>query len=124
MEVENLKALNTKYLDYSAVNHDGGIVFTSTRGIQKMRKMTDTWTKSNFSDVFFAKRNDEGKLETPSPLSESINKKYHDGVTSISKSGTVMFFSRNNSKGKSKDGVIDLKIYNSIFNIFRVVVQH
>jgi len=113
--VENLKAVNTKHLDYSAVSHDGGVVFTSTRGVQKIRKVTDSWTKSNFSDVFFAKMNDEGKVENITPIQGGINKKYHDGVTSISKSGTLMFFSRNNKKKKKKNQSINLKIYSSIF---------
>jgi len=113
MEVENLKALNTKYLDYSAVIHDDGVVFTSTRGVLKMSKVTDSWTKSNFSDVFVSKKNEEGNYETPAPISGAINKKYHDGVTTITKDGTVMYFSRNNSKGKNKKNIIDLKVYSS-----------
>ena len=43
-----------------------------------------------------------------------INKKYHDGVTTVTTSGTIMYFSRNNSKGKSKKNIIDLKVYSSI----------
>ena len=113
VDIENLKALNTKYLDYSAIMHDGGVLFTSTRGVQKIRKVTDNWTKSNFSDVFFAKMNNEGNYETVSPIAGAVNKKYHDGVTTISKSGTLMFFSRNNSKRKK--GEVNLKIYSSVF---------
>lgn len=115
MEVENVEALNTKFLDYSAVMYDEGVMFTSTRKVNKMRKVTDTWTKSNFSDIFFAKKDKEGNFEMPNAVPGSINKKYHDGVTTISKSGTVMYFSRNNSKGKSKKNVIDLKVYSAIF---------
>ncbi|HFC01222.1 MAG TPA: hypothetical protein ENJ53_10500 [Phaeodactylibacter sp.] len=114
IEIENLKALNTKHLDYSAMSYDGGVIFTSTRGVRRASKVTDSWTKSNFSDVFFAKMNDEGEYEIPQPIEGAINKKYHDGVTTITKSGTVMYFSRNNSK-KSKKGIIDLKIYTSTF---------
>lgn len=114
VEVENLKALNTKYLDYSAVNFDDGVMFTSTRGIKKMRKMTDNWTKSNFSDVFFAKKTEEGTYESVTPIPGTINKKYHDGVTSVSESGTILYFSRNNKKRKRK-GMINLKIFSSIF---------
>jgi outer membrane protein OmpA-like peptidoglycan-associated protein len=113
--VENLKALNTRHLDYSAVSYDGGVVFTSTRGIQKIKKVTDSWTKDNFSDVFFAKLNEEGKVENIIPVEGGINKKYHDGVTSISKSGSVMFFSRNNKKKRKRNNSINLKIYSSIF---------
>ncbi len=113
--VENLKVINTEHLDYSAVSHDGGVVFTSTRGTQKIQKVTDNWTKSNFSDVFFAKMDEEGNVEDITPIAGGINKKYHDGVTSISRSGTVMFFSRNNKKMKKKNKSVNLKIYSSLF---------
>lgn len=115
MEVKNLEALNTKFLDYSAMNHDEGVMFTSTRKVNKMRKVTDTWTKSNFSDVFYAKKDKEGNYTMPTAVKGAINKKYHDGVTTVSKTGTVMYFSRNNSKGKGKNNLIDLKIYSSVF---------
>jgi len=114
-EVENVKELNTPYLDYCAVDHNDGVVFTSTRGKRRMQKVTDTWTKSNFSDVFFAKKNEDGGFETIESIGNQINKKYHDGVTSIAEGGTVMYFSRNNSKGKGKKRLVDLKIYQSIF---------
>lgn len=114
-KVENLKALNTEHLDYSAISHDGGVLFTSTRGVQKISKMTDNWTKGNFSDVFYAKMNDEGEVEDVAPIAGVVNKKYHDGVTTVSKSGTLMFFSRNNKKKRKKNKSINLRIYSSTF---------
>ncbi|MEM6964844.1 MAG: OmpA family protein [Bacteroidota bacterium] len=114
VEVKNEKSLNTEFLDYSAVRYDGGVMFTSTRERTKMSKMTDTWTKSNFSDVFFTKQTAEGNYVEPMPVKGGVNKKYHDGVTSVSPSGTIMYFSRNNSRKKKKNGVLDLKIYSAV----------
>lgn len=114
IEVKNVKALNTKHLDYSAVTTGDGVMFTSTRGRQGASRTTDSWTKDNFSDVFFAATDAEGNLGTPRPLGSEINRRYHDGATSISEGGTVMYFSRNNSKAKAKGKIIDLKIYSAI----------
>ena len=113
IEVKNVKALNTKHLDYSAIIMEGGVMFTSTRGKQSASRTTDNWTKDNFSDVFFAATDDEGNLGSPRRLGSEINKRYHDGVTSVSEEGTIMYFSRNNSKGKTKGKIIDLKIYSA-----------
>jgi len=113
IEVENVKALNSKHLDYSAIVTEGGVMFTSTRGKQGASRTTDNWTKDNFSDVYFASTNEEGNLATPRPLGSEINKRYHDGATSVSEEGTIMYFSRNNSKGKAKGKIIDLKIYSA-----------
>lgn len=114
VEIKNEKSLNTQYLDYSAMMYDGGVMFTSTRERTKLSKMTDTWTKSNFSDVFFTKKTEEGNYMDPTPVKGSVNKKFHDGVTSISPSGTIMYFSRNNSRKKKKNGLLDLKIYSAV----------
>ena len=113
IEVENVKALNSNHLDYSAIVTEGGVMFTSTRGKQGASRTTDNWTKDNFSDVYFAATDGEGNLATPRPLGSEINKRYHDGATSVSEEGTIMYFSRNNSKGKGKSNIVDLKIYSA-----------
>ena len=113
IEVQNVAALNTKHLDYSAVVTEDGVMFTSTRGKSGASRTTDNWTKDNFSDIFFATTDEEGNLNTPRRLGSEINKRYHDGATSVSEEGTIMYFSRNNSKGKAKGKIIDLKIYSA-----------
>ena len=109
--IVNLGELNSENLDYSAMPYKNGIVFTSTRGISRMTKKTDNWTKDNFSDLFFAERQSAGEYATPRPLKGDINGQYHDGVATFNSNQDVMFFSRNNRKGKSKKGMIDLKVY-------------
>jgi len=53
--VTNVQSINSAHLDYSPVPYKGGIVFTSTRG-KGVDGIEDTWTKDNFSDLFFAKK--------------------------------------------------------------------
>lgn len=111
VEITNVKKLNTTHLDFSPIPYRDGVVFTSTRGISRMNNRKDVWTKDNFSDLFYAKKNDDGTLQDPIPLFGAINGSYHDGTATFNRPGNMMFFTRNNNDGKSKKGLIDLKIY-------------
>ena len=113
VEITNVKKLNTSHLDFSPIPYKDGVVFTSTRGISRMNNRTDVWTKDNFSDLFYSKRKENGTLEDPIPLFGAINGNYHDGTATFNRSGNMMFFTRNNNDGKSKKGLIDLKIYSA-----------
>ncbi len=113
VEIVNVKALNTTHLDFSPIPYKDGVVFSSTRGISRMNNRKDVWTKDNFSDLFYAKKKEDGTLEEPTPLFGSINGNYHDGTATFNRPGNMMFFTRNNNKGKSKNGLIDLKIYSA-----------
>ncbi len=111
VEITNVEMLNTSHLDFSPIPYKDGVVFTSTRGISRMNNRKDVWTKDNFSDLFYAKKKEDGTLEDPIPLFGSINGNYHDGTATFNRSENMMFFTRNNNDGKSKKGLIDLKIY-------------
>ncbi len=113
VEIYNVKNINTKHLDFSPVPFEDGIVFTSTRGRDQMMKNTDKWTNDNFTDLFFSKMNEDGTFTEPVPFVGDVNGKYHDGTASFSESQSVMVFTRNNLKGKSSNGLIDLKIYSA-----------
>ncbi len=110
-QLVNLTAINSDDLDYVAVPYKNGIVFSSTRGLDKITKHTDNWTKDHFSDLFFAERTTFGMYTNPMPLNGKINGKHHDGVATFNSTQNTMYFSRNNRNGKSKNGVVDLKIY-------------
>ncbi len=113
--VTNLQGLNSAHLDYSPVPYKGGIVFTSTRG-KDADAIEDTWTKDNFSDLFFAKQIGEQSFTEAQVLGGNINGDFHDGTATFNKMGTVMYFSRNNDKGRNKNNIIDLKIYSATLN--------
>lgn len=114
--ITNLKSINTEFLDFCPVKYKDGVVFTSTRGISKVTKHLDLWTKSNFSDLFYVE--DNGKevpdFSDPKPLEgDKINGKFHDGVATFNHSENLMIFTRNNTKGKSAEGLIDLQLYSA-----------
>lgn len=115
--ITNLKSVNTENLEYSAIAYGDGIVFTSTRGVPKATKLKDSWTQSNFADLFYmelsedSQASDPVKYVNPKPLTSRVNKKYHDGVATFNNANSQMIFSRNNRKGKNKNGIIGLKLY-------------
>ena len=113
--VTNVQTINSAHLDYSPVPYKGGVVFTSTRG-KGEGGIEDTWTKDNFSDLFFAKKIVNQSFTEVKPLTGNINGDFHDGTATFNKLGTVMYFSRNNEKGKNINNIIDLKIYSATLN--------
>lgn len=113
--VANMRELNSAHLDYSPIPYKGGLVFTSTRG-KGEDALEDTWTKDNFSDLFFAKKINEQSFTEIQLLAGNINGDFHDGTATFNKTGTVMYFSRNNDKGKNTNDIVDLKIYTATLN--------
>ncbi|RMG76487.1 MAG: hypothetical protein D6714_21290 [Bacteroidetes bacterium] len=111
VEIKNRTELNTELLDFCAMPYRDGVVFTSTRGTQKLAKRRDNWTKNSFSDLFFAKKGNHDEYTQIELLAGDINGKFHDGVASFNRAGTKMFFTRNSPKRKSKKGTRLLKIY-------------
>jgi len=113
--VTNVQSINSAHLDYSPVPYKGGIVFTSTRG-KGVDGIEDTWTKDNFSDLFFAKKINNQSFTVATALEGSVNSDLHDGTATFNKLGTIMYFARNNDKGKNTSDIVDLKIYSATLN--------
>ena len=102
----NLRNLNTEGLDFSAISAKDGIYFTSNRSNSVSNK--DAWTNSNFTNLFFAAKNDKG-FETPVDL--NMNSKYHDGVCTVASDQKFIFFTRNEMLKKNKKQEKKLNIY-------------
>jgi len=113
IEVTNAAALNSEYHDFSPIPYKDGIVFTSMRERAALVKTTiDNWTKSNFSDLFYAAKK-ETTFETPTAMKGDVNGGYHDGVATFNVPTKTMFFTRT-SREKSETGDIKkLKIYSA-----------
>ena len=111
IKIKNLTEINSEHLDFCPVPYGKGIVFTSTRGIEKMVKHHDIWTKDNFSDLYYVERSMTGTYSDAVPLKGGINGVFHDGVATFSKDQKTMIFTRTNKVGRSRKGVKRLKIY-------------
>lgn len=111
IEINNLTSINTDGLDFSCRPYKDGLIFTSTRNSNKAIVNKDSWSNDNFTDLYFAEMDEQQEIKKISRMSGDINGKYHDGVATFDQSESVMFFSRNSAEGKSRKGLIDLKIY-------------
>ncbi len=110
--------INSEYSDYApSFNHKNEIVFASSRG--KKTKIHE-WNRMPFLDLFSSViKENKVSNEKPIKLKGKINTKFHESSTSFSKDGTTVYFTRNNftnnKLGKSKKGVVLLKLYKANF---------
>lgn len=104
--------INTEESEFSPVVYRNSIVFSSTR---RPSKNIFNRTGSSFLDLYEVQYTGKPELGEPQTLAGFANSKYHDGVTTFSPEGNVMYFTRNSyNKGKlSKDenGLVRLKTY-------------
>ncbi|MFD2562832.1 OmpA family protein [Aquimarina rubra] len=111
--------INSEYSDYApSFNHKGEIVFASSRS--KNSKVHE-WNKMPFLDLFSsAIKEDNVSTEEPKKLKGKINTKFHESSTSFTKDGNTAYFTRNNftnnKLGKSRKGVVLLKLYKATFD--------
>lgn len=106
--------INSEYSDYApSFDHKGNIVFASSRS--KNSKLHE-WNKMPFLDLFSSKINNNNiSTQESKKLKGKINTKFHESSTSFTKDGKTMYFTRNNftnnKLGKSRKGVVLLKLY-------------
>lgn len=97
MKVENVAQINSKQLDFSPSYADNKkyttLYFTSTREGVTGGKL-DGGLGQNYSDIFEAKLDKNGKWSTPTPLAAPVNGDFNDGSSVVSKKGTMMVFTR------------------------------
>ncbi|MGY3793786.1 OmpA family protein [Aquimarina sp. 433] len=110
--------INSEFSDYApSFDYKGNIVFASSRS--KNSKLHE-WNKMPFLDLFSSKINDDNiSTKESKKLKGKINSKYHESSTSFTKDGNTMYFTRNNftnnKLGKSRKGVVLLKLYKATF---------
>lgn len=114
VDVRNMVGLNTEHLDFSPIRYKNGVIFTSNRSSKGgLTVNRDKWTKSSFTDIFYAKIGSNGTVTEVEAMDSDLNGKFHDGVVTFNSQGSLMIFSRSNKKGRGDDGIKDLKLYSS-----------
>ena len=107
--------INSEFYDYGPTFFGKQIVFTSSRSEGNQYSKIHEWTKQNFTDLFVASIDNEGKLGSVENFSKTVNTKYNESSPVFTKDGKTMYFTRNNyNDGKkriSDDKVIMEKIY-------------
>ncbi|OFY19954.1 MAG: hypothetical protein A2W98_13290 [Bacteroidetes bacterium GWF2_33_38] len=108
-KVEHLM-MNTNAEDFGTTYYNEKIVFSSSRSNTKMIDRKYNWTGKPFWDLFIADV-DSGELVKVQKFNSKMNSKMNDGPASFSNDGTFMAYTKNHSKDKSKDKVVELQIY-------------
>ncbi|MFK7981124.1 MAG: hypothetical protein AB8G86_14150 [Saprospiraceae bacterium] len=109
IQLENMVNLNSEYHDFSPVPYQNGLVFTSMRSDENaFNTNIDPWTNSNFSDLFYAKKSQDG-FEKPTTLKGAVNGGYYDGVVTFNPIGKQMIFTRTSNEKSSKNPTKKLK---------------
>ena len=107
--------INSEFYDYGPTFFGKQIVFTSSRSEGNQYSKIHEWTKQNFTDLFVASIDNNGKLGSVENFSKTVNTKYNESSPVFTKDGKTMYFTRNNyndgKKRKSDDKVIMEKIY-------------
>jgi outer membrane protein OmpA-like peptidoglycan-associated protein len=106
--------VNTDALDFGTSYFNDKIVFASTRVSTTGKVKKYAWTNKPFWHMYVSEL-DSLQLKTPEVFDVSLISKLHDGPASFSNNGTFMAFTRNNDKDKSKDHIVELRIYFSNF---------
>lgn len=106
--------INTKNQDFAPAFYKDQIVFASTKAKMKMIKRTYNLNGLPFLDMYVADvENDQ--LKNAKNFDKGLNTKLHDGPASFNQAGTMVAFTRNHTRDKSKDKVVELQIFTSSF---------
>lgn len=88
---EKALTINSPESDFGALlTQDNYLYFASARN--KSRK-TSGWDEQPYLDLYMSTMNPDGSLSEATPVSGSVNTKWHEGPASISADGNTMYFS-------------------------------
>lgn len=107
-------SINTSSQDFGTSYYKDKIVYTSSNASPKMIKRLYNWNNEPFLNLYVAEVKD-GQLKKREFFDKKDNGKMHDGPASFSKDGNFMAFTKNVSSDKSKDKVVELRIYTRKF---------
>lgn len=96
------------------VNQKGGIVFLSNSALGCSANPPASTGTCQLGSMQLPPVGTTRNDDYPKPL-KKFNKKYHDGSLTFSRDGNTMFYSRDNYKHRSKEGIRNLEIYESQF---------
>ncbi|MFZ1686228.1 MAG: OmpA family protein [Flavobacteriales bacterium] len=116
--VENVKE-NCTHSDMGSAYWGDRLVFASARKPDAAARRRHAWNGDPFLDLYTGKIGADGQLTDIQPLKD-LNTKFHDSNAAFSASGQEVWFTRNNysdgKKGRTADGVVNLKIYSRILS--------
>jgi outer membrane protein OmpA-like peptidoglycan-associated protein len=107
--------INTPDIDFGPSFFREYIVFASSREPIPSVVRTYNWNEMPFLNLYIAAV-EGNQLSEPEYFNKWFNKKWHEGTSSFSNKGSFMAFTRDDYKGKSREGIIKLQIFFSKFD--------
>ncbi|WP_255535214.1 OmpA family protein [Cellulophaga sp. E16_2] len=109
-------SVNSKNSEFAPSIYQGNLVFASARDTGLLVNNIHKWTNAAYLNLYQAdSTNEEGTFKTPEVFSKQLNSKTHESSTAFSKEGSMVYFTRNNSKNgnfvEDEAGLSRLKIY-------------
>jgi outer membrane protein OmpA-like peptidoglycan-associated protein len=102
--------INNESADFAPSYYKDKIVFTSSRSTPSMLNRKYNWNGQPFLNIYESDL-EGSQLKEPKNFSRQINSKKHDGPASFNEDGTLMAFTKNNEKDRSKDKIVELQIH-------------
>lgn len=107
--------INSRMSDYGAALYEDKLIFATSRDSIGISKINTRWTSNSFTNLYSAKRSEDGTLSSPQKFSKSVNSKFHEDSPVFTKNGKIVYFTRNNYSdgkvGKDQENAILLKLY-------------
>jgi outer membrane protein OmpA-like peptidoglycan-associated protein/tetratricopeptide (TPR) repeat protein len=104
--------INTPKSEFGPTMYRNSLVFTSSR---TPAKSIFNWTGDNFLDLYQAQYFGKAELGEPMMLPGLANSKYHEGGSTFSPDGNIMYFTRNDYNlgklQKGENGLVRLKTF-------------
>jgi outer membrane protein OmpA-like peptidoglycan-associated protein/tetratricopeptide (TPR) repeat protein len=112
--------INSRVSDYGTAFFGDQVLFASSRDTIGVAKINTKWTSNSFTNLYTAKKSEDGNLSDVKKFSSSVNSKLHEDTPVFTKNKKIVYFTRNNytdgKVGKDDDQVILLKLYRASLN--------
>jgi outer membrane protein OmpA-like peptidoglycan-associated protein len=114
MYIVKASNINTPKSEFGPTMYRNSVVFASSR---TPAKSVFNWTGDNFLDLYQAQYFGKAELGEPVVLPGLANTKYHEGGSTFTPDGNVMYFTRNDYNGgrlkKGENGLVRLKTFSA-----------
>jgi outer membrane protein OmpA-like peptidoglycan-associated protein/tetratricopeptide (TPR) repeat protein len=107
--------INSKVSDYGTAFFGDQVLFATSRDTIGIVRINTKWTSNSFTNLYTAKKAEDGTLSNAKRFSSSVNSKLHEDTPVFTKNQKIVYFTRNNytngKVGKDDEQVILLKLY-------------
>ncbi|CAM4343878.1 OmpA family protein [Zobellia nedashkovskayae] len=105
---------NSPYSEFAPSFYKEGLIFSSDRDTGNFARYRHTWNSKDFLDLYKVNA-DSVSQGTVIKFGDHVNTRLHESTSTVSKDGSILYFTRNNFKEgkyvKDETGVIRLKIF-------------